>query len=67
MKICCVKTDSIDQSIVAKTGAFKIAFDDVFKDAEICWIERSGAETDTKYKQLIPYILVQNAEGKFAC
>lgn len=67
MKICCVKTDSIEQSIVAKTGAFKIAFDDVFKDAEICWIERSCAETDTKYKQLIPYILVQNAEGKFAC
>ncbi|MEL5720912.1 MAG: hypothetical protein P1P59_07270 [Treponemataceae bacterium] len=67
MKICCIKTNSIDKSIQNKTDAFKVDFDILFKDVEIFWIERNIAETDTNYKQIIPYILVQNSEGKFAC
>jgi predicted NUDIX family phosphoesterase len=31
------------------------------------WVERSLAEKDPSYKQIIPYIIVQNSAGQFLC
>lgn len=67
MKIFCVKKNNLDSKIVNETGAFKISFDELLKNAEVVWIERAIAEEDTNYKQIIPYILVQNFQKKFAC
>ncbi len=67
MKICCIKTEKLPLEISGTTGAFKKDLDSFIKKEDICWIERQQAETDFMYKQLIPYVLVKNSEGKFAC
>lgn len=66
MKICCVKTEDVDHKIVNATNAFPIPFEKVFAGKTLYWIEREEAEVDQNYKQLIPYIIIVNDNGKFA-
>lgn len=67
MNVCCVKTEDLDEKIVKTTGSFLLPFENVFKNKKIYWIERSQAETDENYKQLIPYIMMTDGHGRFAC
>lgn len=67
MKICCVQADEFDRVIVNTTGAFKLSFTEVFAHKSVHWIERSEAETDIRFKQIIPYVIIRNADNEFAC
>ena len=67
MKIMCVEKKKIPERIVAKTIVRKENIFDLIGNSDICWIERSVAEKDVNYKQLIPYILLKNENSLFAC
>lgn len=69
MNIFCVKTSSLPEKITKSTGGFKISFDflDSLKNEDISWIERSEAETNFNFKQIIPYVILQKEDGKIAC
>lgn len=69
MKIFCVKTSSLPEKITKTTGGFKVSFDflNSLKNEDISWIERSEAETNFDYKQIIPYVILQKEDGKIAC
>ncbi len=67
MKILCVEIKKLPSRIFAKTIVSKENIFDLISNSDICWIERSVAEKDVKYKQLIPYILLKNENGLFAC
>lgn len=66
MKICCVKTDSLPKNITEKTDSFRADFDFIKKE-NIEWIERKEAETNFSYKQIIPYVILRQQDGKIAC
>lgn len=67
MKICCVSVEKIPEEIKNSTSFFREDYSVFIKNEDVVWIERSTAETDFNYKQLIPYVLLQRADGKFAC
>lgn len=67
MKICCIPTIVLPPDIVKITSEFRCSLFDYIKEQDICWIEREKAEKDTRYKQLIPYILVCNEKNEYAC
>lgn len=67
MKICCVPVKKIDSKIVEKTDSYKVDYQSYIAEKDVCWIERSIAEKDNNYKQLIPYVLIKNSDGQFAC
>jgi len=63
MKICCIKNEDVNPRWISGTCALN---DDLFsyiKDDKLVWIERALAEVDSGYKQLIPYIVIQNSAG----
>lgn len=66
MKICCIKTSSIPRKIKDDTDVFTVQYADFIRGNDIDWIERSEAETDKDFQQIIPYVLVKNSDGKFA-
>jgi predicted NUDIX family phosphoesterase len=65
MKICCVETRKLPPEWIGGTHALDVDF--FSSVADMCWIERSQAETDAGYKQIIPYIIVQNTDEQFLC
>lgn len=67
MKICCVKTEEIPVEWAAGTRGMEEDFFQHIHNRDIRWIERSEAETDPSYKQIIPYIVVQNSIGQYLC
>lgn len=67
MKILCVKTEKISKEVTSVTNSFKIDIKDFVCTSDMEWIERSEAETNFAYKQLIPYILLKRSDGKYAC
>ena len=66
MKICCIKTSSVPRKIKDATDVFTVQYADFIRGNDIDWIERSEAETDKDFQQIIPYVLVKNSDGKFA-
>ena len=67
MKICCIKTTSIPNEIKKATGSFSVNYSDFINDTDIVWIERQEAENDKNFNQLIPYVIVMDADEKIAC
>lgn len=67
MKICCVKTESVPFEIKKSTGTFSVSYQDILKSDDIVWVERKDAESDKNFQQIIPYVLLRNSGGKFAC
>ena len=67
MKICCIETARLPSAWTAGTLALAIDVFSCLSAADMCWIERSDAETDSSYKQIIPYIVVQHNSGLILC
>ncbi|MCL2044176.1 MAG: NUDIX domain-containing protein [Treponema sp.] len=67
MKICCVETARLPESWICKTTALAGDFFSCLSEKDICWIERSAAETDSSYKQIIPYVVVRQSTGNILC
>ncbi len=67
MKICCIKTESVPSEIKKSTGTFSVSYQDILNSEEVVWKERKDAESDKNFQQIIPYVLLKNSEGKFAC
>lgn len=67
MQILCVKTTKLPVEITTVTNSFTTKIDKIVNTSDIEWIERTEAETNFNYKQLIPYILLKRADGKYAC
>ena len=65
-KVLCIKRDDLPPRWVENVAAVKMteeAFLGVLADLPFHWLSRARAETDFDYKQLIPYVLVQTADG----
>jgi predicted NUDIX family phosphoesterase len=67
MKICCVDTNRLPAELTAGTAARAVDFFSFVSAADIRWIERSEAETNNAYKQIIPYIVVLQSSGRILC
>jgi predicted NUDIX family phosphoesterase len=65
MKICCVKTSRLPVEWIEKTASLPSDIFSYISNKDVCWIERSEAENDNTYKQIIPYVVVQNSAGRF--
>ena len=67
MKICCVETVRLPAAWAGRTAAIA---DDIFSllsTEDIRWVERSEAETNNAYRQIIPYVMVQQSTGQILC
>jgi len=67
MKICCVDTIRLPSEWTAGTAARAVDFFSFVSAADIRWVERSDAETNNAYKQIIPYIVVLRSSGHILC
>lgn len=67
MKVCCIPLTNLSEEIKNSTSSFKEDFYKYIKDEDVKWIERSEAEIDFSYKQIIPYVLLERSDKKFAC
>lgn len=67
MRVCCVNIEKLPFEWVHTTVADSSdVFLKISQDA-VSWVERDIAEHDDHHKQLIPYVLVQDSSGCFAC
>jgi predicted NUDIX family phosphoesterase len=60
MKICCVESKKFPAEWINGTIALSANFFEYVSSEDMRWIERQDAETDPSYKQIIPYIVLQN-------
>jgi len=67
MKICCIDTNRLPSDWTAKTAARTVDFFSSVSADDIRWVERSEAETNNAYKQIIPYIVVLQNDGRILC
>jgi predicted NUDIX family phosphoesterase len=67
MKICCVDTIKLPVEWTAGTAARAVDFFSFVSTADIRWVERSEAETNNAYKQIIPYIVTRRNTGHILC
>ena len=67
MKILCIKTNDLPPAWVTDSCTRAAPFFSQINTAHACWIERASAEKDESYKQIIPYILLQNTAGELLC
>ena len=67
MKICCVETARLPGSWIGKTTTIADDFFSCLSVKDISWIERSDAENDSSYKQIIPYVVVRQSTGNILC
>ncbi|GMO56060.1 MAG: hypothetical protein Ta2A_01110 [Treponemataceae bacterium] len=68
MKICCIQNELLPAAWLKQTCALSEPSSvDFFDRFAASWIERPVAEHDAAYKQLIPYIVVQDAQERFLC
>jgi predicted NUDIX family phosphoesterase len=65
--ICCVATDILPPVWTRETGAFPVDIHTILNISHVHWIERSLAENNPAYKQLIPYVLIRNSTGQILC
>lgn len=64
MKILCADKEHLPLRWISATGSWK---ESIFAELslELCsWIERTDAEKDDSYRQIIPYILIISEEGR---
>ncbi len=66
-RVCCIPLEKLSCEVSGATKSFRRDFYDFIQDEDIAWIERSRAERDFGYKQIIPYAILQRADGKIAC
>lgn len=67
MKILCIETSRLPTEWTSVTCARPVDF---FLQAEglpLLWIERALAETNEAYKQIIPYIVIEDGRGNLLC
>lgn len=67
MKICCIPINKLNEQIRNATKSFKENIFEYIKDDDILWIERSVAEKDFNFKQIIPYVILKKHDGQIAC
>ena len=67
MKIMCVKTERIPETITKKTISVKENIFNLVNSCDVFWLDRPLAERDQTYKQIIPYVLLKNSDNQFAC
>lgn len=67
MKIMCIKNQKLPENITKQTKSFCDVIENYIKETDIEWIERPLAEKDFNYKQIIPYVVINNSDGKIAC
>jgi predicted NUDIX family phosphoesterase len=67
MKICCVDTAGLPAEWTGETAARAVDFFSFVSAADIRWVERSEAESNSAYKQIIPYIVVVQNNGLILC
>jgi len=67
MKICCVDTNKLPVEWTSETAARAVDFFSFVSADDIRWIERSEAEINSAYKQIIPYIVVTRNDGRILC
>jgi predicted NUDIX family phosphoesterase len=67
MKICCVDTARLPSEWMAGAVARPVDFFSFVSAADIRWVERSEAETNNAYKQIIPYIVARQSNGHILC
>ncbi|MBF0467988.1 MAG: phosphoesterase [Desulfamplus sp.] len=63
-KVLCIRRADFPLEWVARRAAIKMGEDAFFSDFlkpgfRLHWLDRSVAETDSRFKQIIPYILIQ--------
>jgi predicted NUDIX family phosphoesterase len=66
-KVLCIKRNTLPAPWVGKKSIIKTdeaAFFDICERAGFYWKERGVVETDPSFKQIIPYIVLQTADGK---
>ena len=67
-KVLCVKRDDLPPRWMADAAAVKMPAEQLLEtlnDVPFHWLPRSIAETDPTHKQLIPYVLLQTADGLY--
>ena len=65
-KVLCIRWDDLPSPWTADVATVKMTTEEFFSALEgipFQWLLRSKAETDLAHKQLIPYVLVQTADG----
>jgi predicted NUDIX family phosphoesterase len=67
MKICCVETVKLPSSWTKAANALRVDFFETAGDRDMRWVERSAAEIDPSYKQIIPYIVMQDSAARILC
>lgn len=67
MKICCVETVKLPPAWIKGTSVLAADFFETARDSDMRWVERSDAETDPAYKQIIPYIVMRDSAARILC
>lgn len=67
MMIYCIQKDPANQHWFSGTYWCKQNILTEVKMSEFVWIDRSSAETNTAFKQIIPYVIVTTIDELYAC
>ena len=67
MKILCMETSRLPAEWTSSTCARPEDFFSRAVGQPVLWIERETAEKTEAYKQIIPYILIEDGQGNFMC
>jgi predicted NUDIX family phosphoesterase len=65
-KVLCIRRSHLPRKWVADSAVVKMTAETFFgmlAGAPVHWLPRAEAESDPAYKQLIPYVLLQSADG----
>jgi len=65
--MCCTDTAGLPAEWMAGAAAHAVDFFSFFSADDIRWVERSEAESNNAYKQIIPYIVVRQSNGHILC
>lgn len=66
MGVLCVDKKGVRPEFLSGIHAVSVPLDEIISKEKICWKERPAVEQDFSVLQIIPYVLIRNAEGKFA-
>lgn len=67
MSVCCISVKSVFGKWFQGTYASRETFVPELMVNDFQWKNRPEVENNLDFKQIIPYILVKNSEGEFAC
>jgi predicted NUDIX family phosphoesterase len=66
-KVACINRKNLDKTFQQRRLILKTSLASVIQHFDkIEFIEKQKLETNEKYKQIIPYTIIQNTEGQFA-